>query len=44
MMFPIVLPLAPSFNISFGTGALCFPAHTGSASIASGFRFGTLPS
>src|ERR1700704_3416386 len=43
MMLPIVLPL-PSTSISFGTGALCFAAHVGSASMASGFRFGILPS
>src|SRR5262245_27219933 len=42
MMFPMVLPL-PRSSTSFGTGAECFLAHTGSASIAIGFRFGAVP-
>src|SRR5436190_21675308 len=42
-MFPIVLPL-PRSSISFGTGPECFLAHTGSASIVSGFRAGAFPS
>ena len=42
-MFPIVLPL-PRDSISFGTGAECFFAHAGSASMASGLRAGTFPS
>ena len=43
MMFPMVLPL-PRTSISFGTGAECFLAHAGSASMASGLRVGTFPS
>jgi hypothetical protein len=43
MMFPIVLPL-PRTSISAGTGFVCFFAHAGSASIASGLRVGTFPS
>ena len=43
MMFPMVLPL-PRTSISFGTGAECFLAHTGSASMASGLRVGAFPS
>ena len=43
MMFPMVLPL-PRTSISFGTGAECFLAHTGSASMASGLRAGAFPS
>src|SRR4051794_2287330 len=42
-MFPMVLPL-PRTSISFGTGAECFLAHTGSASIVSGLRVGAFPS
>src|SRR5262245_8485600 len=42
MMFPIVLPL-PRTSIGFGTGAVCFLAHTGSASMASGLRLGAVP-
>ena len=43
MMFPMVLPL-PRTSISFGTGAECFLAHTGSASMASGLSVGAFPS
>jgi hypothetical protein len=43
MMFPIVLPL-PSTRASFRTGDVCFFAHAGSASIASGFIAGGFPS
>ena len=43
MMFPMVLPL-PRTSISFGTGAECFLAHAGSASMASGLRGGAFPS
>ena len=43
MMLPIVLPL-PRVSISFGTGAECFFAHAGSASMASGLRAGIFPS
>src|SRR4029450_3899625 len=43
MMFPMVLPL-PRTSISFGTGAVCFLAHAGSASMASGLSVGTFPS
>src|SRR6478672_11094781 len=43
MTLPMVLPL-PRTSISFGTGAECFLAHTGSASIASGLSVGAFPS
>ena len=43
MMFPMVLPL-PRTSISFGTGAVCFLAHAGSASMASGLSAGAFPS
>ena len=43
MMLPMVLPL-PRTSASFGTGAVCFLAHAGSASMASGFSAGTFPS
>ena len=39
----MVLPL-PRTSISFGTGAECFLAHTGSASMASGLSVGAFPS
>ncbi len=39
----MVLPL-PRTSISFGTGAECFLAHAGSASMASGLRVGAFPS
>ncbi len=39
----MVLPL-PRTSISFATGAECFLAHAGSASMASGLRVGTFPS
>src|SRR5258708_34852103 len=43
MTFPMVLPL-PRTSISFSTGAECFLAHTGSASMVSGLRVGAFPS
>src|SRR5262245_48577899 len=43
IMFPMALPL-PRTSISLGWGDVCFLAHTGSASIASGLRVGTFPS
>ena len=43
MMFPMVLPL-PSTSASLGTGAVCFLAHAGSASMVSGLRAGAFPS
>ena len=43
MMLPMVLPV-PRTSISAGTGPVCFLAHTGSASIASGLRVGAFPS
>ena len=43
MMLAIVLP-EPSTSISLATGVVCLDAHAGSASMASGFRLGTLPS
>jgi hypothetical protein len=43
MMFPMVLPL-PRTSISLGAGDVCFLAHAGSASIASGLRAGAFPS
>jgi hypothetical protein len=39
----MVLPL-PRTSSSFGTGPVCFLAHTGSASIARGLRVGVFPS
>ena len=39
----MVLPL-PRTSISLGTGAECFLAHAGSASMASGLRAGAFPS
>src|SRR5689334_18534364 len=43
MMFATVLPL-PSTSLSSGTGAVCFLAHAGSASMANGLRVGAFPS
>src|SRR4051794_4518172 len=43
MMFPTVLPV-PRTSSSLGTGAVCFLAQAGSASIASGLRVGAFPS
>ena len=43
MTFPMVLPV-PRTSISLSTGAECFLAHTGSASMAIGLRVGALPS
>src|SRR4051794_20416266 len=43
MMFAMVLPL-PRTSASLGTGAVCFLAHAGSASMVSGRRVGTFPS
>src|SRR4029079_14344562 len=42
-MFPMVLP-DPRTSISFGTGAECLPAQTGSASMAIGLSAGAFPS
>jgi hypothetical protein len=42
MTFAMVLPL-PSTSISAGTGFVCFLAHAGSASMASGLRAGGFP-
>src|SRR2546425_5469944 len=42
MMFPMLLPV-PRTNISLGTGAECFLAHAGSASMASGLSAGAVP-
>ncbi len=42
MMFPMVLPL-PRASISLATGAECFLAHAGSASMESGRRVGAFP-
>src|SRR5262245_15753772 len=43
MMLPMVLP-GPRSSASPGTGAVCFFAHAGSASMASGLSVGALPS
>src|SRR3954464_746737 len=42
-MLPIEFPL-PRTSISFGTGAVCFLAHAGSAAMASGLSVGAFPS
>src|SRR6476659_4175287 len=42
MTLPMLLAL-PRTSISFGTGAVCFLAHAGSASMASGLRVGAFP-
>src|SRR5687768_10971647 len=41
-MFAMVLPL-PRTSISLGAGLVCFLAHAGSASMASGLRVGGVP-
>src|SRR6476620_5001267 len=43
MMFAMVLP-PPRTSISLGAGDVCFLAHAGSASMASGLRAGAFPS